>query len=185
MARRGLFNFNLLSPKTVQQIIIENERDDSALYSMLLVFSAAMIYFVLFMINGFVIESRLNQNNLAIGERETVITSFSRVKANNGELFIKSESLKLVLTKKIDPTKIFDVGDQIVAGVSGSSVVEYGRERTGSFLYTILTPNFTDAELFGANILESPEITDYYIRDSQLLEDVNLVKITIRISIDA
>lgn len=183
--RRGLFNFNLLPPKSEQQIVIETERDDSAVYSMLLVFSAAMIYFILFMVNGFAIQPRLDQNNLAIAERETAISSYSRVKATNGELFIKGESLKLVLTKKVDAARIFSVGDAIVEGVAGSYVVEYGRERTGSFVYTILAPNFSDISLFGENVAEDEDVANYYVKESILLADVNMIKIVISVDINA
>lgn len=176
--------FNLLSPKSASQIAIEIERDNTALYSMLLLFGAALVYFVLFAIDAFFVQSSLRTAEANVAELTQVTSAYSAIRASYGELYVKSESLKPVLSKQIDADKIFSIGTQLTAGISGASVIEYSRERSGDFVFVLSTSSFDDVADVVANVVDITGVSNFFVRQSTVIADTNAIRTVVSLTID-
>ncbi len=181
----GPFKFNLLPPKSDKEIEIEIERDDSVLYSMVLVFVAGLAFFLLTMANILLITPRVQEFESAVSSREAQVEQFSSIKSLHGELFIKTETLKPVLEKKIDTNEIFRVAEAITAIRSDVSVEGYGRERTGLFLFEVRSTGLLPLPDLVEGIEQIEGVSQVFFRSTRVDDDPTQFTTVIALSIDA
>lgn len=161
---KGPFKFNLLPPKSEQEVVLELERDDSLLYSMVLVFVAGLTFFGLTMVNLVLINPRVNQFEQAIASRDSQISTFASVRSRNGELYVKTRTLEPVLERRINTTEIFRVADAIAASSAGVAIEAYGRERSGEFIFDISTASFAEMSSLVDSIKSISGVSQVFVR---------------------
>ncbi len=138
-----LFEFNLLPERSREEIAKLVERDDSVLYSFILIFVSIFAYLLLNLIQLFLIDVRIATNNGRINSLNTQVESFDSIRSVNGELIRKSSSLKEALTKDIKPNRFIEISNQIVQG--NGNILNYEREDSGLFVLNIRINNPQDA----------------------------------------
>lgn len=177
MAQQKMFKFNLLPPKSTAEKHVEQERDNSILNALLLLFVGVGVYLLLLVIQAFALEPQLTSFNSSIATLQGTINQFATTQSLNGELYIKSKSLEPVVAKDIDVDKIFDVADQLVKNNHNVIVESYGREKSGNFVFTLGCKSFEDIH----NVITTAEslsgVSDVYVRSS-ILDSVNHLVIT-------
>lgn len=152
-----IFKFNLIPPKSKEEIKELVERDNTVLYSFLLIFFAAFVFFVLNLLDIILVQPSLQTTKTNIAGLNNQISSYSAIKATNGELFIKSQALDPLLEKDIKLTDLIAIADNIDSTFAGSvNVVNYKREVNGEFFLTLNISDFTKvAEIF--NLLSNTQ----------------------------
>lgn len=165
---KSLFQFDLLPPKSQQQIAIERERDDSLVYSIVLVFFAILIYFVVTIVQASVVVPRLEAVEQAKLEREQEIASFTDVRSRNGELFIKTSTLDSVLEKDLAAQEIFRVADAIAGIDSNVGVISYAREQSGVFVFDFITNSLESVPLIVEEAKVVEGVSNVYLRNVEI-----------------
>ncbi|MBE0574072.1 hypothetical protein IH575_04175, partial [Candidatus Dojkabacteria bacterium] len=157
-----VFKFNLVPPKTRQELIVLEERDNSILYSFLLVFFAMLIFFILNLIQTFVINQRIELSEKQIATQESQLDGYDDIRRIHGELITKSELLEPVLRRDIKLTEMLDLSQEIVAKNPGAQIVTYAREATGEFVLMFRLPNVDAATLLVDSMLADSRLSGVF-----------------------
>lgn len=182
---RSIFKFNLLQGKSEEDIKIAVKRDSSTFYAVLLVAFASVMYLAVVLFQALVISPRARSLTAQLAERQGVERSFQEVRSTYGELFIKTKTLKPVLAKNIDTTEIFRVADGIKGGRTDIVIESYSRERSGEFVFLILSPQFVDASQLIKNAESLTGVNNVLIRTVAVNEKTGLVRTTLALNIEA
>lgn len=185
MARSRLFKFNLLPRKSDAQEELEVDRDSSVIYAFVLVLLASIIYLCVILVQGLLTAPRVVASQEQLTTRDAQIASFNQTKQLYGELYIKLKSLKSVLEKDINPSEIFRVTDAIEQTNQNVRIESYNRERTGTFVFQIITSSYESASELLRNTKLIPGVSEVFLRDIALVRTNNTVKVTITLTIDA
>ena len=177
------FGFNLVPPKTKEELVVLEERDNSILYSFLLVFFSMFIYFVLNMIQTFVINQRIEQGNVQIIEQEASFSAYDEIKRVRGELITKGELLEQVLKKDIKLTEVLDLANQISIDNPTVNVTTYSREATGEFVLTFSMPDIPTASTLVEYLNKNDKLLNVFARNVQYIQDESEVSATISFSL--
>mgnify|MGYP001273054507 FL=1 len=177
------FGFNLVPPKTKEELVVLEERDNSILYSFLLVFFSMFIYFVLNMIQTFVINQRIEQGNVQIIEQEASFSAYDEIKRVRGELITKGELLEPVLKKDIKLTEVLDLANQISIDNPTVNVTTYSREATGEFVLTFSMPDIPTASTLVEYLNKNDKLLNVFARNVQYIQDESEVSATISFSL--
>ena len=162
---KKLFKFNLVPPKSKEEVQVLEDRDNSILYSSILIFAAMFIFFVLTMVQTVLVDPRLAASQLAITNKDKEITAYDTIKKVNGELFIKSKSLEPILEKDIKITQLLDISQQIKANVVSSEIISYSREPSGQFVITFSVGSMDQASLLIKNAKSITSLKDVFLRN--------------------
>jgi cell division protein FtsL len=176
-----VFKFNLVPPKTKEEIVVLEERDNSILYSFLLVFFAMFIFFILNLLQTFVINQRIDLTNSQIATQETSFSNYEEIKRINGELITKGELLEPVLKKDIKLTELLDLSAQITSDNFNTQIRTYSREATGEFVLTFSTPDVESVGSLLDYLYKKEELKDVFARS--ILVNSNSVDATISFSL--
>lgn len=173
-----IFKFNLIPPKSKQEIIVLEKRDNSILNSFLFVFLGVFIFFILNTLQTFVTAERLNESKISLLQQEATLKSYDQIRIINGELITKANILEPVLERDIKITELLATTELITKDFSGVSVTTYSREPTGEF---VLTMNITDIKtiidlIVKMNSIES--ISSTFVRSVNINRD-NSINLTV------
>ncbi|MBL8014844.1 MAG: hypothetical protein JNK26_01490 [Candidatus Doudnabacteria bacterium] len=182
---RSIFKFNILQTKSVRQRQIEYERDNSTLYALLLVLFASFVYLAIVITQGTIIEPRRLEALELLGQREDIAQTYADIRSLNGELFIKTRTLRPVLDKNIDAKEIFRVADAIIATKPGLIIESYVREQEGDFVFVVVSSTVTDVPEIIRDTIEIDGVSDVMVRNVFISEETNLVRTTIALTISA
>lgn len=181
MENNKLFKFNLVPPKSKEEIVQIEERDNSIFYSLILIFFAVFIFFVLSIVQSVFVKPRITKLRNDLAKQDTQIASFDSVRATNGELFVKAQALGPILETDFEAINFLNTTAQIVSTDPTSKIITYGRENDGQFALTLVTSNYDTA----ARIIEEGNkvegITDLFLR--QVSIDNNQARLTIAFNI--
>jgi len=177
------FSFNLVPPKTKEELSVIEERDNSILYSFLLVFFSMFIFFVLNMIQTFVINQRIEQGNSQILQQESSFSAYDEIKRVKGELITKSELLELVLKKDIKLTEVLDLAAQIAIDNPTVKVTTYSRESTGEFVLTFSMPDIQTVSNLVDYLSQNKQLQNVFARNIQYIRNDTEVSATISFSL--
>ena len=177
------FSFNLVPPKTKEELSVIEERDNSILYSFLLVFFSMFIFFVLNMIQTFVINQRIEQGNSQILQQESSFSAYDEIKRVKGELITKSELLEPVLKKDIKLTEVLDLAAQIAIDNPTVKVTTYSRESTGEFVLTFSMPDIQTVSNLVDYLSQNKQLQNVFARNIQYIRNDTEVSATISFSL--
>lgn len=181
---RTLFKFNLLPAKSTEEVAMELDRDNSLLYALVLLVFASFVYLVTIMLQGFVINPRRAEAQQELTNREVVRNSYYGIRATYGELYIKSRTLKPLLEKNIDTKEIFRVADDIQGALPNLVIESYSRERSGTFVFTVISISLDDVEGLLRKAQDISGVSNVLMRSSVMAEDKSLVRTTIALDIN-
>ncbi len=178
-----VFSFNLVPPKTKEELVVLEERDNSILYSFLLVFFSMFIYFVLTLIQTFIINQRIDQGTNQIVQQESSFSAYDEIKRIKGELITKGELLEPVLKKDIKLTEVLDLANQITVDNPTVHVTTYSRESTGEFVLTFSVPDIPTASTLVEYLNKNEELQSVFARNIQYIQNDTEVSATISFSL--
>jgi len=181
--QNSAFSFNLVPPKTKEELSVIEERDNSILYSFLLVFFSMFIFFVLNMIQTFVINQRIEQGNSQILQQESSFSAYDEIKRVKGELITKSELLEPVLKKDIKLTEVLDLAAQIAIDNPTVKVTTYSRESTGEFVLTFSMPDIQTVSNLVDYLSQNKQLQNVFARNIQYIRNDTEVSATISFSL--
>lgn len=140
--QENLFTFNLIPPITSSEVKILEERDNSILYSFVLIFISMLVFVILNILLLVVIQGRKStiQNNITLLER--TLTAESEPLKKHGAIVVKSNFLSPILQQDIKMSELLTYARQIAPN---SEITKYGRELSGMFRLEIKVNNLTEA----------------------------------------
>lgn len=157
-------NFNLLPPKTKEEIVAIDERDNSVLYSAFLVFFAVIIFSVFTVGKALLIDTRQSYLEDVISKQDTKISSYSSIRQVNGELFVKSNALAPIVEQDIKLSELLDVASKLIEGDSSILITNYARLLEGTFEVTFEMKNYSDINKISANSLKIDTLKEFFIK---------------------
>lgn len=167
-----LFKFNLIPPKTKDEINVLVDRDNTILYAFLLIFFGMLAYAILTLFQAIIVNPKVITTTSNIDTQSTQIGSFNPIKRLNGELFIKSKALEPILLKDIKISQLLSLTSVIIQQVPSSSVVAYARENTGEFVLTFNINSFEQSQSLLQSIKAQTQVNNVFLRS--ILKDQNL-----------
>ncbi len=180
---KRMFEFNLLPPKSQVQIQIERERDDSLIYSIVLVFFGLLVYFLLILADTQLIRPRVDVAKDARIERQNQIGNYDEVRALNGELFIKTTTLEAILERDLAAQEIFRVADEISGIDANVGVISYAREQSGVFVFDFVTDSLDKVALLIEGAKDVEGVSDVYLRSVQVLDATGRIRVSTELNI--
>lgn len=179
-----LFKFNLLPPKSAQEVALEEEGGDSSVYAFVLVFVASLIYLILVLVQAFLIDPRTTAANQALNRARTELNSYSNVRLAHGELHIKSKALAEVLALSVAPDDIFKIADQIAS--SDVTIEAYGREQTsGLFQFQLVVNDITKLPTVIQKTKQIAGVSDVLVRTASVSPQDLKVRVNLTLSIQS
>lgn len=141
---KELFAFNLLPPKTKEEIAEEMQRKRTNTYGVLLPVATLVIAVLLTLVNAILIEPSLNgwktQVKAAEAELNDPNSFIGQLKATNGELVIKTDFVADPISRNINFNRIFEVRDAVFNNnTTGSVATSYAREASGVFVVNAIS----------------------------------------------
>lgn len=180
---RRYFKFNLLPGRPKEYVKLEEQRDNTTLYGFLMVAFASLIYLVVILVQLLLVQPQLDTATQNLAARQLVKQSYADVQALNGELFIKTKTLKPVLQQNLDTAEIFRVTEAIKGGRSDLIIEDYNREKTGTFVFTVVSPNISDVPSILATTQKITGISDVFIRNISVDSGNQLAHTTLALNI--
>lgn len=171
-----VFKFNLVPPKTKEELVVLEERDNSILYSFLLVFFAMLIFFVLNLIQTFIVNQRISLTTTQVTSQEASFANYDEIKRINGELITKGELLQPVLQKDIKLTELLDLSKEIVNDNPNTQITTYSRETTGEFVLSITSNNVESIRNLILYLNEKDNIKNVFLR-SVIVNETDVLSI--------
>lgn len=141
---KSYFKFNLIPPLSKEELKVLENRDNTLLYSFVLIFSGVLIFFAANLIESFIVQPQLNAANSDLNAANTEISSFNRIKAINGELFLKTKSLEPILLSDIRISDLLRAVDDLLPD-NKYDILSYERENLNTFVINVVSDNFSDA----------------------------------------
>lgn len=139
MAERSAFKFNLLPPKSDQEVALENESSNSLFYAVVLVLFSVVVFVIILALQYFITAPNLRRSETAVLTREGQLRAFDNVKFNFGQLVVKLNAMQPLLDKQLNPDDIFATADTIRLQDPSIIVTGYGRLPDGRFTFQIVT----------------------------------------------
>jgi hypothetical protein len=178
------FGFNLIPPKSEQEIEILEERDNSVVYGFLLIFFAVFLYFILSLIQLVAIDTRLDHNKSILVKREATINSYNNTVAEHGELFLKAKTLSLILKRDIRTKEFLNLSQQIVSSINGTEILDYTREDDEKFTITVLMSNFANTTDLINNSKDYSQALNFRIENINRVGEEDQVKVVVSFSLE-
>lgn len=182
---RTIFKFNILQTKSVQLKMIEYERDNSTLYALLLVLFASFVYLGIVVVQSWVVEPRRLSALDALGQRQSVAETFAEIRSLNGELFIKTRTLRPVLDKNLDTKEIFRVAEAITAANNNLIIESYVREKEGNFVFTLVSASIVEVPKIVSTTQGIEGVENVFVRSINVSEDTRLTRTALALEINA
>lgn len=143
----NLFAFNLLPPKTKEELEEEAKRARMLTYAILSPVICLGLTLVLFLVNvGYVDNTENGWKRSVDGIKQELSNpnnALGILKTRNGELKVKTDFIADPIAKNVDFELVFQVTDAVFAANPSSVVTSYGRQDTGEFLVNATSRNST------------------------------------------
>lgn len=159
------FKFNLIPPLTKEELGTLEKRDNTLLYSFVLIFCGILIYFTSILVENFIVQPRLNSINKDILSIDQQISTYNRIKSINGELYLKTKSLEPILLNDIKISDLLNSVNEIIANNPNLNVLSYQRENLDTFVINVLGTNFDDAVKLIDLMQQSMSFTNVKLRN--------------------
>ncbi len=159
MANTKDFKFNLITPVTVEEIKVIEERDNTTVNSFVLIFVGALVFFILSIINVAFLEPAVANSGRAVDSKKNNLIQFSAVRALNGEFVVKARALSPLLDLDIKPDKLVEIVNNLVNSLQNQAIIDsFGRARDGSFNIQVLITDLESLNLIKTFFDENKDI---------------------------
>ncbi|BCX13867.1 MAG: hypothetical protein KatS3mg085_399 [Candidatus Dojkabacteria bacterium] len=181
MSNKGkqLFKFNLIPPKSKQEQEVLAERDNSLLYSVFLIFFVSFVYFLMTVVDTFVIIPRIQNLDKSIAQQTSQIKTYDFVRELKGELFVKAQVLEPLLELDIEAIELLRNSDLILTEVSNAQIVAYEREPDGTFVITVIVDSYEDSKKILDNALNNSNLDEVFLRQARYQDNNATVRVTL------
>lgn len=125
---KDIFIFNLIPPRSREEIEETKERNSSIVYALTLVLASAFVIFILNVVRITLIEPAKIQIEDDIASIQAQTGEGSQAVLLNGELFLKAQLLEEILVEDIAVERIINVSNQVAGG---NEILSYRRDGTG------------------------------------------------------
>lgn len=161
------FQFNLLE-KTVKEIqVVREDRDNTLLFSVILVFSFVLFYFLLSLLNLFIIEPEKAKSSRDITTSQRRISGFQSFINIKEELYLKSNAILPIIELDIRLNDLLLVAQNISTSYGNVVVTSYQREVDGRLGMTLRFSELNIGKL--VSVLRNIEIIDsFFVRSIRL-----------------
>jgi len=138
------YTFNLLPQKKRSLVKKEEKRDNYSVLVTVLPLLCVILWLVLVLVNGLIVENYRQSWQKTIDERnKTISYDLVPIMLKHGELVVKTNGLENVITKDVKPEQLFVLIDEIYSNQDLSfKIVGYGRKDDGSFQVSIIAIDF-------------------------------------------
>jgi len=167
-----IFKFNLIPPKTKEEINVLVERDNSTLYAFLLVFFGMLVLSLLTLFQAIIVTPRVVTTNAGLSNQDNQLTSYNSIKKLNGELFVKSKALQPILDKDIKITQLLNISNVIIQQIPSAHIISYARENTGEFVLTFVLNSFEQSQTLFQSVKSQTQVNNVFLRS--VVKDPNL-----------
>jgi len=157
--------FNLIPPKTKEEIVTIEERDNSVLYAVILIFLAVTLFAFFSIGKALLVDTRKVFLESAIAQQDNSIAAYNSIKRVNGEIFIKSNALAPIVQQDIKLTSLIEVANELIVGAPNAIITSYARELDGKFLVTIEIDQYSDINIVSRNADQIETLSDFYIKE--------------------
>ncbi len=171
--------FNLLPPKSKEEIASIEERDNSVLYATLLILFAVVIFAVFSIGKLLLIDTRKANLETVVSQLDSRILGYNGIKQINGELFVKSSALSPIVEQDIKLTKLIEVANKLVEGSEGTIITKYARQLDGVFEVTLIMNTYAEVNKISANASQIDSIEHFIIRNLSQQSKLSTVNCTI------
>jgi hypothetical protein len=160
-----IFDFNLIPPKTVEEIQVLEERDNSIVYGFFLIFFVVLVYSILSLFQTLLVDVRVSNAEKSLASRIVLENGFSETKAEFGQLFLKSKALSDTLKKNIAIVNYIDAASDLSEIIPQSYISSYNwSQEKNEFVVTINVGDFSDAVTLLEKSSESSKIEGLKIK---------------------
>lgn len=180
---KKFFSFNLIPPKSKEEIETLVERDRSMFYSFLLIFFSIFIYFILTLLNTFILSPRIESLESNIEKQKSQVITYNSTRSLNGEVFSKSQALAPVLALDIGSVELLETSEEFILDVSSAQIVSYGREFSGEFILSIIVDDYDSVALLIENAKKQENIDNVFLRQASVSIDKTYVTAVIAFTI--
>jgi len=137
------FTFNLLPEKPKEQVVKEETRDRSSLYTAILPLLGVLIWLGLTLFNSLVVgRVKANWQSSVDQKKQRIKTEFQSVLVAHGEYVKKTQALSEPVQKDIKPEQVFLLADKMFpTPEEGVKINSYDRAKDGSFSIGLVTDN--------------------------------------------
>jgi|GEM_PF-6168419 len=183
-----LFAFNLLPPKTKEEVKKDVKRKNMIFNSMLIPAAVLAVTSVMYLLNTLALDYTIagwqDTNAIVTAELNDQNSDLGKAKTTNGELKIKTDYIADPVQKNVDYEQIFKVAEQIFdSNQTGSVITSYGREEAGVFtINAVSTSDQGPVEILGRfqtnDLVQSPSL-----RNVSKVKDTGKYQFTISFTI--
>lgn len=160
-----LFQFNLLTPPSEQELKMLEERDNTILYSVTLISFGALVFLILNLLQLSLIKPNLDKANETLAQIQKQEKTYERVKNKNGELYYKSLALEPLLDKDISILSLLNIADGISQLSSDIRILDYKRETSGTFTLAIRSRDIKQVESVVEKLGTYENVTAIYLKN--------------------
>jgi hypothetical protein len=176
------FRFDLLPRKSEDEIQELEVRDNTLLYSFLLIFFSAVVFFILTLVKVALVDPALAVSNNNVVNAEKQIRNFSQIQKVNGELYVKSTSLEPLLGQDVKTTKFLDFAEKFKTAFAGRVDIQtYLRESDGLFSMNLGTISTNEVQLIVQYLEDQEGVEDIFIKNLDWSTENDLLPVTIQI----
>lgn len=180
---KKLFTFNLIPPKSKEEVDTLVERDRSTFYSFLLIFFSVFIYFVLTLLNTFVLAPRIATLEGNIQKQKEQVATYNSVRQLNGEVYTKSQALAPVLALDIGSVELLEISEKFLVNIDNAQIVSYGREFSGEYILSIIVNDYDSVSTLLTNAKSQENVKNVFLRQASLSGDKTFVTAVIAFNI--
>lgn len=171
---KNYFKFNLIPPKSQEEVSQLVERDNTLFYSFLLIVFGMFLFFVISIIKVAFIDPILSQVDSNLETVQSQISNFDEIRRINGELYIKANALDPILDRDVEVTKVLDLESRISQTFPNLIDVEdYSRRGDGSFALTFLIEDSKEVTKITEYMRAQSEVSSVKLLSSQWTSSAN------------
>lgn len=165
MKKDRLFKFNLIPPRSNEEIETEEERDNSIVSALVLILFTVVIYAVFAIGKVILIDARVINLEDRIVTLNQNISNLQSIKALNGEIFTKSNALAPIIEQDIKLNRLIDVSNKLKENILGAVINSYAREFEGEFVISLTMRSYEDIYTLIDNAKSIEGLEKLFVRD--------------------
>ncbi len=164
MKKERLFKFNLIPPKSNEEIETEEERDSSLVSALVLILFTVIIYALFVIGKVILIDTRIITFENSIQSINQNISNYQSVKALNGEIFTKSNALAPIIEQDIKLNRLIEVSNKLKENIPNAVISSYAREVDGTFVISLVMSSYEDIYTLIDNSKTIENLEDLFVR---------------------
>lgn len=177
------FRFNLLPRKTLAEIKLVDQRDNSLLYATGILFLSSIIWFTTSIILQGPVRGTIAEIGQSIQGEVQKSDNLSTVQEGFGELFLRSKMLSPLVQKRVDTERIFEIAAALTDGATSAEVISYQRDLEGKYVFRIAGGDYSAVNTVIKNARKLQAVSDIELRGS-VQDETGIVISTVALKVN-